>query len=89
MKSTTATIRALRGTQPLRLPDDPLRNFLSEVILRDHARLLKLRLRQLHVGELLRNGDLVERGGVLKAIPVLWWRRARAGDGDHFYRAEP
>lgn len=87
MKNATDAIRALRESQPVRPPDDPLRSFLSEVVLRDHARLLKLTLRKLHVGERVHDGDLgAQVEGQLCRQDVSWWRRRRVTEGESIYR---
>lgn len=83
-------IRALRAAQPVRTCDggnDPLRNFLSEVVLRDHARLLKLTLRKLHEGEPVRDGDFYTvSDGTLSRLDLPWWRRRRVVAGETIHR---
>lgn len=91
MKDATKAIQALRAAQPVRGPDDPLREFLSLVTLRDHARLLMLTMRRLHVGEKAYDSrDLAKTGqGQLVLIRVPWWRLwYRVREGDEIYRIE-
>ena len=70
-------IRATHAQTTPRRQEDPLRAFLSEVVLRDHARLVRLVLRRLHAGEKRRDGDLWRNGeGTLEVLRLRWWQRA-------------
>lgn len=83
-------IRQMHAETPPRPADDPLREFLSMVIVRDSARTLFVRLRRLHVGERIRRGDLVKTSNTgLFPARKLWWRRwPRVQDVQEIYRIE-
>lgn len=81
MKHVKQLIAQARAELPVRRPDDPLRTFASEVVLRDHARLLKLTLRKLHEGERIKRGDFRAMGsGELRPLGWIWCRRVAPGE---------
>jgi len=87
MRTQQDLIREMHAAAPPRAPEDPLRSFLSEVVLRDHARLLKVTLRKLHPGERIRPGDLHSVAGALARVPWrLWGRRTAAPVLNDVYR---
>lgn len=84
-------IRQMHAEAPPRSADDPLREFLSTHVLRDHARLMKLVLRKLHIGERVKDGDLRKFGtaGDLQRVNLPWWRRGyKVSDYVEHFRIE-
>lgn len=99
MKNATSNIRQMRAdvdrlakadTQP-----DLSSGFVERIItLRDGSMSLRVRLRKLHLGERLRNGDLWldSNDGTLRLLPSRWYRAfvGRVGpDSVDHYRIAP
>lgn len=97
MKNATSTIRQMRADvdQLARQQPDYSGEFVERVvILRDGGMSMKIRLRRLHLGERLRNGDLWldSHDGTLRELPHRWYRvfvgRVGPESVDH-YRIAP
>lgn len=96
MKNATSSIRQMRAdVDRLAKADtqhqhDPIERI---TILRDHANLIKIRMRHLHFGERIRNGDLWFEAstGTLHTVPWRWHRAfvGRVGPAVEHYRVAP
>ncbi len=99
MKNATSTIRQMRAdvdklaTQQSTPPAYAGEFVERVVILRDGGMSMRIRLRKLHLGEKLRNGDLwLDQTGTLRELPHRWYRAfvGRVGpDSLDHYRIAP
>jgi hypothetical protein len=95
MKNTTSSIRQMRADVDRLAKSDTSHEIVERItILRDHANLIKIRMRRLHFGERIRNGDLWFEAstGTLHTIPWRWYRAFVgwvAADSVEHYRIAP